>query len=174
MPYVVNQPIYPDVNGLKPDFFALTLRIPPLYTGEFPIGLTAIDFGDKRESGKGRGNAPVMLFKTAGKYTVEKCSLTMYHKDYYEGLLPFIGNLGIPQNKGAYEVQFGLDLSFSTPSDPYPTNIQIVGASIGSPTESYKSGEEALQVKVDLDEPFLLVRNGVVPMALQAYYWPTN
>jgi hypothetical protein len=174
MAYVVNQPNYPDVNGLKPDFFALSLLIPGLYTGSFPIGLTAVDFGDSRTSGKLRGNAPVMLAKTPGMYKVEACSLTMYHKDYYQGLLPFMGNLGLPQNLGAYEVAFGLDMSFSTPNDPTPTNVQIVGASIGKPTEGYKSGEEALQVKVDLDEPFLLIRNGVVPMAVQSTYWPVN
>jgi hypothetical protein len=173
--YVVNQPTYPSVNGLKPDFFALSLLIPGLYNGLFPIGLTAVDFGDSRTSGKLRGNAPVMLAKTPGMYKVEACSLTMYHKDYYQGLLPFMGNLGLSQQLGAYEVAFNLQMSFSTPDDPTPTNVQIVGASIGKPTEGYKSGEEALQVKVDLDEPFVLVRNGVIPMAVQNQtYWPTQ
>lgn len=174
MAYTVNQPVYPDVNGLKPDFYALTLIVPGLYTGAFPIGLTAISFGDKRESGKLRGNSPVLLAKTPGKYSVEKCSLEMFHKDFYQGLLPFLGNLGQPEGLGAYEVAFGLDLTFSTANDPTPTNVQIVGASIGTPSEDYKESQEALKVKVDLDEPFLLVRNGVVPMALQATFWPVS
>jgi hypothetical protein len=174
MPYTVSQQAYPAVNGLKPDFYSLMFIVPGLYSGTLPVGLTAVDFGDKRESGKLRGNAPVMIGKSQGKYSVEKCSLEMYMNDFYEGFLPFLGNLGAQQNLGAYEVAFGYDLIYSTPNDPSPKSVQIVGASIGTVTESQKEGQDPLKVKIDLDEPFLLVRNGVIPVAIQGAYWPVS
>jgi hypothetical protein len=175
--YTVNQPNYPDVNGLKPDFYALKLIVPGLYSGTVPIGLTGIDYSDKLTSGRLRGNSQTMLAKTSGKYEVGKCSLEMYMNDFYQGFLPFLGNLGLastPGPLGAYEVSFGLDLVYSTPNDQFPKSVQIVGARIGEPKESHKEGEKALFVSIDLDEPFLLVRNGVIPVAVQATYWPVS
>ncbi len=176
--YTVNAPNYPDINGLKPDFYSIKMSIPGgLYNGAVPVGLTAIDFSDKRESGKLRGNSQVMLAKTAGKYSVGKCSLEMYMNDYYQGFLPFMGNQGLeatPSPLGAYEVSFSIDLIFSTPNDQFPKSVQIVGASIGEVTESEKEGQEPLKVKIDLDEPFFLVRNGVIPVAPMAAFWPSQ
>lgn len=173
-PYVINQPQYPDVNGLKPDFYALKLIVPGLYSGVFPVGLTAINYGDKLESGRLRGNAQFLLAKTPGKYSVEGVSLTMYMNDYYQSLLPFLGNLGLQQSLGAYEVAWGLDLTFSTANSPVVNSVQLGGVRIGSPKETHKEGQEALMVSIDMDEPFFLVRNGVVPAALTAAFWPTS
>jgi hypothetical protein len=174
MGYTVNQPQYPAINTLQPDFYALKLIIPGLYAGTIPVGLRAIDYGDKLTKGKVRGNSQVLLGKTPGKYEVGKCSLTMLMNDFYNGFLPFIGNLGQPQGLGAYEVAFGFDLVYSTANDPQPKSVQIVGASIGEVNEKQKESETPLEVVVDLDEPFMLVRNGVVPAALAGSFWPTN
>lgn len=172
MGYLVNQPQYPDVNGLKPDFFALRMIVPGLYSGAFPIGLTSVNFGDKLESGKLRGNLQSLLAKTSGKYTA-KASLEMYMNDFYLGFLPFIGNLGLQQGIGAYEVSFSLDLQFSTPNDPFPKTAQIVSTRIGAPDDDHKEGQDPLKVKIELDEPFAVVRQGVVPFAPTLAFWPT-
>lgn len=173
MPYTVNTPQYPDINGAKPDFFALKLIIPGLYSGAFPVGLTAVSTGDKMESGRGRGNLPGLIFKTGGKYTA-KASLEMFMDDYYESLLPFIGNLGLPLGLGAYETPFNLDLLYSTPADPFPKNVQIIGTRIGEPNEDHKEGQDPLKIKIELDEPFALVRNGVVPYQPAMAFWPVQ
>ena len=178
MAYVVNQPSYPSVNGLKPDFYSLRLNIngpagQPLYNGVSPVGLTSIDFSDKRESGKLRGNAAVLLAKTPGKYTV-KASFEMYMADFYGGLLPFLGSLGLPLGLGAYELAFGMDLVYSVPGQLIPFDAQLVGASLGDVGDSQKEGQDPLKVKVELDEPFMLVRQGVIPMDLALTTWPTS
>ena len=174
MPYTVNAPSYPDVNGQKPDFYALKFIVPGLYTGVLPVGLTKIQFSDKLTKGKLRGNSQLLLAKTMGKYEVGKCSLTMYMDDFYSGLLPFLGNLGAPQGLGAYEVPFGIDLIYSTANDPKPKSVQIVNTSIMEPAEDQSESEKPLEVKIDLDEPFMLVRNGVIPAALASAAWPVN
>ncbi len=173
MAYIVNQPIYPDINGAKPDFYALRLIVPGLYSGAFPIGLTAITFGDKLESGRLRGNLQGLLAKTSGKYTA-KASLEMYMNDYYNGLLPFIGNLGLPAGLGAYETPFNLDLQYSTPADPFPKTVQIMGTRIGAPDDDQKESQDPLKVKIELDEPFAIVRNGVIPYAPDMAFWPVQ
>lgn len=174
MAYTVNQPQYPDINNAKPDFYAMRMVVPGLYSGAMPIGLTAITFGDKLEKGKLRGNAQYLLAKGRGKYTVADPTLEMYMDDFYLGLLPFLGNLGQPLGLGAYEVAFNLQFVFSTPNSPYPKRVQINGASIGSVDEDQKESQDPLKVKVKLDEPFQLLRNGVVPAATDAAIWPTN
>lgn len=174
MGYVVNAPNYPDINGQKPDFYALRLIVPGLYSGAFPIGLTAISFGDKLESGRLRGNSQGLLAKTSGKYTA-KSSLEMYMNDFYNGLLPFIGNLGlaqVPLPLGAYEQPFNLDLTYSTPNDPFPKTVQVIGTRIGEPTDDQKEGQDPLKIKIELDEPFAIVRNGVIPYAPTQAFWP--
>lgn len=169
-PYVINQPNYPDVNGLKPDFYALKMIVPGLYNGVFPVGLTAIDFEDGLESGKLRGNSPLLLAKSTGDYHC-KASLEMWVKDYYNALLPFLGNIN--PLLGAYEVAFSLDLQYATANDPFPTATQIVSSRIGKVSEAHKQGQDPLKVKIELDEPYMIVRNGVVPFQPTQAFWPT-
>ena len=173
MGYVVNAPSYPDVNGQKPDFFALRMMIPGLYSGAFPIGITAVNFSDKLEKGKLRGNLPGLLAKTPGKYGA-KSSLEMYMDDFYNGLLPFLGNLGLELGVGvgAYEVPFDLDFQYSTATMVIPNTVQIIGASIGEPSDDQKEGQDPLKVKIELDEPFGIVRNGVIPYRPDLPFWP--
>jgi hypothetical protein len=168
------QPVYPDVNNAKPDFYALEISLPGLYSGPFPIGITAIQFSDNLEAGELRGNSPMMLAKTTGKYSA-KCSLTLYE---YEALnmIQFLGQLGaatVPNPLGAYEVAWNFSLNYHVPNQPSHT-VQINGVRLGEVDNDYKSGQEALAVKFNLSPPYMIIRDGVVPFQPTQTFWPVN
>ena len=171
------QPNYPDVNSLKPDFAAVQLMLPGLYTGPSPVGITGVSFSDTLESGKLRGNSPIMLGKTRGQYSA-KASLEMYVDDAY-ALLAFIGNQAAQDPNGpfgAYEYTWSLELIYSVPgqNSGFTHNIQIVGIRIATISDDQKEGQDPLKAKVEFDDPYMIIRDGVVPFQPQATFWPTD
>ncbi len=166
------QLIYPDINGIRPDYGSLgiTLAGPSgvpinlVTSGANIYALKSLNYSDNLEGTMVYGTSATPIGRTRGQYKAEG-SMEIY-RDEYDALIMALTLYGKAHGRtpGFMEVAFNIQVSYAPSSDVPMITDTLYGVRLKKNGKDQQAGADPLAVKCDLSI-MRITHNGQDPVS---------